>query len=124
MKKFGVSFLLATYVAFVLAGVFLLNERTLKAQTVVPPITIQSSIAHTSCSITTGVTSFCFASDGLWQSLNGAAYVQLGLTAPAGVTSFNGRTGAVISVNGDYSYAQISAPPTTVNCGTTGCVIK
>ena len=46
MKKFGVSFLLATYVAFVLAGAFLVNENTLKAQTVVPPITIQSSIAH------------------------------------------------------------------------------
>jgi len=124
MKKFGVSFLLATYVAFVLAGAFLVNENMLKAQTVVPPITIQSSIAHTSCSITTGVTSFCFASDGLWQSLNGSPYTQLGVAAPAGVTSFNGRTGAVISVNGDYSFSQISAPPTTVNCGANGCVIK
>jgi len=125
MKRFAIGLLFATYVVFVLTVTLLLNEKSLKAQTVVPPITIQSTIAHASCpAIAAGLTSYCFASDGLWQSLNGAAYVQLGVAAPAGVTSFNGRTGAVVSVTGDYSYSQISSPPTTVNCGATGCVIK
>lgn len=35
---------------------------------------------------------YCFAFDGLWQSLNGTAYAQL---TPAPVTSVNGKTGAV-----------------------------
>jgi len=36
--------------------------------------------------------------------------------AAAGVTSFNGRTGAVVSASGDYSYSQLSSPPTAENC--------
>jgi len=125
MKRFGVGLLLATYVAFILASAFLLNEKTLKAQTVVPPITIQSTIPHTACPVAaTGVTSYCFASDGLWESISGAAYTQLGAAVAGGVTSFNGRTGAVVSVTGDYSFTQLSNQPTTVNCGASGCVIK
>lgn len=67
------------------------------AQTVVPPITIVApALTHTSCNVTVGATSFCFASDGLWQSINGAAFVQLGVAAPAGVISVNGKTGVVV----------------------------
>lgn len=68
-----------------------------RAQTVVPPITIVApALTHTSCNVTVGATSFCFASDGLWQSINGAAFVQLGVAAPAGVISVNGKTGVVV----------------------------
>lgn len=57
-----------------------------RAQSVVPPITILApSLTHTSCVVTTGTTSFCFASDGLWQSINGGAFTQLG--GAGGVTS-------------------------------------
>jgi hypothetical protein len=53
---------------------------------------------HTSCAVAVGQTNFCFASDGLWQSLNGAPYVQLTPSTPIGtlVTSVNGKTGAVV----------------------------
>jgi hypothetical protein len=70
--------------------------------------------AHTLRTVTVATTQYCFASDGLWMSLNGAAYVQLGAVGPQGpvgpigltgppgpigvssVTSVNGKTGAVI----------------------------
>ena len=51
---------------------------------------------HSFLFVTPATTQYCFASDGLWMSLNGAAYVQLGVATPAGVTSVNGKTGAVI----------------------------
>ena len=56
-----------------------------RAQTISPPIMIQSTIPHTACVATPNVTTYCFGSDGLYVSLTGAAFVQL--NAPAGVTS-------------------------------------
>jgi len=47
---------------------------------------------HTQCTVVVGETHFCFASDGLWQSLNGAAYTQV---VAGGVVSVNGKTGVV-----------------------------
>lgn len=61
-----------------------------KAQTVTPnPITIQSTLSHTNCAaVVAGVTQYCFASDGLWVSLSGGVFTQLGIQAPSGVASF------------------------------------
>ncbi len=59
------------------------------------PLTIVAQLAHTSCPVATvGKTQYCFAIDGLWQSLNGAAYTQLG-AGTGGVASLNGKTGAL-----------------------------
>lgn len=78
------------------------------------PLTIVAALPHTACRpIEPATTQFCFATDGLWQSLNGAAYVQLGAAAPGGVASFKGRTGDVVPVAGDYTCAQITGCPTT-----------
>lgn len=73
-----------------------------KAQTVVPPLTFQSTVPHTSCpAVAANITQYCFASDGEFESIAGAAYVQVQAGAPAGgVTSLsvNGgtpQTGAV-----------------------------
>lgn len=41
---------------------------------------------HAACVPTPAQTSVCLASDGLWQSINGAAFTQVG-GAPTGVTS-------------------------------------
>lgn len=73
--------------------------------------------------------------DGAYVSANGATY--MGPLAPAtasGVTSFNKRTGAVLPAANDYTYSQLSAPPTTITCTTftqsntgavgSGCTIK
>lgn len=51
---------------------------------------------HTACVLSVGQTTICLASDGLWLSLNGAAFTQLGVAAPAGVISVNGKTGVVV----------------------------
>jgi hypothetical protein len=69
--------------------------------------------------VTPAVTTFCFASDGAWQSINGAAFTQLG-AATLVVTSFNGRTGAVMPVASDYPFP---APPVTSVNGKTGVVV-
>ena len=51
------------------------------------PLNITVTGPHTSCmAAASGVTTYCFATDGLYESLNGAAYVQLGVAA-AGVNS-------------------------------------
>jgi len=73
--------------------------------------------------------------DGEYVSANGAPYFKVAASVATGVTSFNTRVGAVVSVANDYSYAQLSAPPTTIDCATwtisqgghltgSGCVIK
>jgi len=54
-------------------------------------------------------------------AVNGGAFVAIPMSAAAaGVTSFNGRTGAVVSVAADYSYAQLSGLPTTTGTCTGG----
>jgi hypothetical protein len=87
-----------------------------RAQSTTPFTVIAGSLTHTSCpTVAASTTQFCFASDGLWQSLNGAAYVQLGTPVAAGVTSWNGLTGAV-------TYAPPTPPVSSVN-GKTGAVV-
>jgi hypothetical protein len=53
---------------------------------------------HTTCAVVANQTNFCFATDGLWQSINGTPYAQIAPTTPIGtlVTSVNGKTGAVV----------------------------
>ena len=83
------------------------------------PWQVSVSGAHTLCTTLSplGQATYCFASDGLWVSLNGAAYTQVGVVAVTGVSSFNGRTGAVLPVPSDYPDAV-----TSVN-GKTGAVV-
>lgn len=92
--------LLATVIASALFVGYLYGQ-------VARPLVIQvvdSALVNTTCPTpSSGVTQFCFAYNGIWQSLNGATYTQLGAAASGGVTSFNGQTGAVTgvtSVNG------------------------
>lgn len=42
---------------------------------------------HTACTVTASTTTYCFANDGLWVSLGGAAYTQVGVVAVTGVSS-------------------------------------
>jgi hypothetical protein len=72
---------------------------------------------HTLCTVVTATTAYCFPNDGMYQSIKGAAFVQVGVAGVAGVTSFNGRTGAVVPVASDYPDAV-----TSVN-GKTGAVV-
>lgn len=55
----------------------------------------------------------------MYVSYNAAAY-QLLVPVSSGVTSFNGRTGAVVPTANDYSYAQLSGLPATTGACTGG----
>lgn len=79
-------------------------------------LTFTAQLPHTSClPVTSGKTQFCFATDGLWQSINGAAYVQLGASAVAGVFKFNGRapdaSGNIAPAAGDYTCGLVTSCP-------------
>ena len=79
--------------------------------------------AHTLCTVVASATTFCFAADGVWQSLNGAAFAQLGAQGPAGPTGATGATGpqgpqgpagsgGVTSVNGKTGAVTLAATTT------------
>jgi hypothetical protein len=83
--------------------------------------------AHTLCAPVSplGQGTYCFASDGLWVSQNGAAYVQLGAAATAGVSSIavcnaaglvcgTPQTGAVSLSIPKTATVTVSAPQATV----------
>jgi hypothetical protein len=124
MKRVIVIGVLIFAAAF--AGTWLGNVA--HAQTAAIPAQITVVGTHTQCTATPAATpahaDICFAADGIWLSINGAAFTQLGAASAVGVTSFNGRTGAVVPSANDYTYSQLASPPTTINCGAAGCAIK
>ncbi len=92
MKIKDIAIIVLAIWLFLLVGLFAKYQRV-EAQST--PLTIVAQLAHTSCPVATvGKTQYCFATDGLWQSLNGAAYTQLGV-GTGGVASLNGKTGAL-----------------------------
>jgi hypothetical protein len=102
MKVFGKIVLL--FAIGVLAGYVLIGGNLNRAQAQNPdltPVQIQvNSVPHTNCTITAGVTRYCFASDGIWESINGGAYAQVapgtpGATGPAGPQGPAGAPGAI-----------------------------
>lgn len=103
--------LFAIFVFF--CGLYLGAQTTAPWQVGVGPAT------HTSCTVLAGTTQYCFASDGLWVSLNGAAYVQMQTSLVAnGVTSIsiNGQTpvtGAVTLTIPTKALSQTTATTTT-----------
>lgn len=74
---------------------------------------------HTNCTTATGATRFCFASDGLWQSLNGAAYVQVaGGGGTTGVLALNGHTGTLtLSLAPPSVTTTVTAPTVSATAG-------
>ena len=115
-KQFAVVIILIAVVSF------FVGHSHVHAQTTTTPLAITVAGVHTSClPAATGTTTFCFASDGLWQSLNGAAYTQLGGVGPAGpagatgpmgpagATGPAGPAGGVTSVNGKTGTVVLSA---------------
>lgn len=102
-----------------LLGTFI-GLRRAHAQTISVPFSYSVGTAtHASCpAVQVGITQYCYPSDGPYVSILGAAWQPIPLTAAAaGVTSFNGRTGAVVPVPSDYPDAV-----TSVN-GKTGAVV-
>lgn len=86
--------------------VILLTVGTMYAQSLAAGWTLTTSATLAGCPIVSsfGLCGVTTTPPSVNLSLNGGAYVQLfPFTGSAGVTSFNGRVGAVLPVNGDYS---------------------
>lgn len=76
---------------FLISVAMLIYVTRVHAQTAAP-YSFSVSAPHTACpAAATGVSQFCFATDGEWQSLNGGAWTQLQPIAPA--VTINGMTG-------------------------------
>jgi len=107
MRKVFLGLLLGVLLAG--AGFYRRSE----AQTVT---SMQYGVPQASCAVAAGKTTYCFTTDsGLWISLNGAAFaqVQMGPVA-AGVTSLNGKTGALtITAVSSAPAVTVGAPPAT-----------
>jgi len=102
-----------------LAVLLVLTVNVLRGQTLAPPEEfVDSTQTVATCIVKPNYTAYCKAFEGPAVSINGAPFVKIPLTvAPTGVTSFNGRTGAVMPVPSDYPNAV-----TSVN-GKTGVVV-
>jgi hypothetical protein len=105
---------------FRITVILLLLVSVVRAQTGSPFYFQGSGTVATCPAPIAGVTAYCYPTDGPAVSLAGAGWKLIPLSA-AGVSSFNGRTGPVISAASDYSFSQISgvataaqvpAPPT------------
>lgn len=102
------------WVVILLVGMALVlaHQRASAAQAITPltPAQFSGTGVHTSCQISpTGQSNLCLAGDGAWLSVNGAAYVQIGAAGapgpagpagPAGAQGPPGPAGGVTSVNG------------------------
>lgn len=87
----------AVLIGLILAGIWMAADKRAQAQTpsVLPPV-ICYQVLHTSCVVAAGVTTYAFASDGLWISMNGGAFAQIQpVSSGLVVTSLNGKTGAL-----------------------------
>lgn len=100
------------------------------AQSSTPGIGLTSATTASGCVAITGaaITECGVTNDGLYIAVGSGTFqkVSTGGGGTAGVTSFNGRTGAVVAQTGDYAYSQISGTPpsggvSSVN-GKTGAV--
>lgn len=71
---------------------------------------------HTSCIIVASVTTYCFADDGPFVSIHGAAWLSMiGSGLAQAVLTFNGRkpdaNGNIAPSNGDYLFSQLGSIP-------------
>jgi hypothetical protein len=78
-----------------------------------------NNVTHASCTVVAATTQYCYASDGPYVSINGAAYVSMLPGAPAaGVTTFNGRTGAVTLTDADVTATGLKVITTVTSTAT------
>ena len=129
MKKLSLVLSGALLSAVLFTAGLLVTPRTTAAQSGSNPFQMTVSGPHTACTVTAGQTNFCFATDGFWQSINGAAYTQLGVgatgpagpagpagaagaTGPAGPQGPAGTSGGVASVNGKTGVVILTATTT------------
>jgi hypothetical protein len=102
-------------IIFVVAGMFAQSSLTVTPGGTLASCPTPSAKALIFCNVAGDPA----ATDGAYVSTNGAAYFAVPKSgAGGGVSSFAGRTGNVLPAQGDYSYSQLSAPPTKISCST------
>ena len=74
--------------------------------------------AHTLCTVVPSTTAFCFATDGFWQSINGAAFAQVGASGPV-VTSVSVCNAAGASCGTPLTGPVVLSIPTKVTVTST-----
>ena len=78
-----------------------------------------NNVTHASCTVVAATTQYCYASDGPWVSINGAAYVSMMPSGTAsGVTTFNGRSGAVTLSDADVTATGLKVITTVTSTAT------
>lgn len=102
---------------FLVIGIAFLLGWYVRAQTLAPPwqAGVPNAATHAACTVAVGMTQMCLASDGLWLSVNGAAYAQVNTGGTiVGVSS--------ISVNGSAPLSgaiSLTIPSKAVTTSTT-----
>lgn len=91
MKNFTIRI---AFLAFVFLGGYAYHANEIHAQAATAaPWQVAVAGAHSLCTAVASTTTYCFAQDGLWVSINGATFTQVGGVTGNVVTSLNGKTG-------------------------------
>lgn len=92
-------FLVATGLLVLAVGIIIGQHSAVEAQSSAVPLTVAVSGSHTSCgAVVSGQTQYCVADDGIWQSIKGATYVQVGATQAPSPITINGKTGTTFTL--------------------------
>lgn len=84
-----------------------------RAQTPSAPFSFSVSAAHTGCpAATPGVSQYCFATDGIWESLNGGTSVRVDVQAATPIT-INSKTGTNFTIGATSTAPAITASSST-----------
>lgn len=114
MKKIYELLIVEIVLVILLAAARFIAVHPVHAQAGVAGPSFQYVALKSSCTVSVGVTVFCYSADaGMLQSINGAAFVQLG-----GVPSItiNGKTGTTFTISATSTAPTVtaSAPAVTV----------
>ena len=93
--------------AAILVGLFAVNVgKLMRVEAQTPsPWSFSVSAPHASCPVAApGISQYCFATDGIWQSLNGGAWAQVGIAQASPIT-INSKTGTSFTITATASPA-------------------
>lgn len=97
---------------------FLLGIVVTHAQTGAPSVQYPAG-DHTLCIVVPSTTAYCYPNDGMYQSIKGAAFSQVGIVAVTGVTSVTVCNAAGVSCGTAQTGAVSLSIPKTVTVSAT-----
>lgn len=118
MKNIGTIALCFACFALGVATMIYMQPASVHAQTATPYQIGVGTAQHSTCAALANVTQYCFAADGLYQSINGGAFTAA-FGGGGGVQSFNGRTGNINLLKSDVLGVGVIASTTASTTSTT-----